>query len=113
MKANCWAYRDMSSGMIYQRGWSIKHATPAVWQPVVENARRGCDQSLLIALTGGRPTNRTARFNAPLTVKELDRVRVSIERGRPYGAENWVQETVRDLGVEQAVRTEGRPRKAS
>jgi len=60
-----------------------------------------------------RPANWTARVNAPLTTKELDRVRVSIERGRPYGEEKWVRETVKNLGLEQTVRPEGRPRKAS
>jgi putative transposase len=38
---------------------------------------------------------------------------VSIERGRPYGEETWVRETVKELGLEQTVRPEGRPRKAS
>jgi putative transposase len=60
-----------------------------------------------------RPANWTARVNAPLTAMELDRVRVSIERGRPYGDEKWVRETVKNLGLEQTVRPEGRPRKAS
>jgi hypothetical protein len=60
-----------------------------------------------------RPANWTARVNAALTTKELDRVRVSIERGRPYGDEKWVRETVKNLGLEQTVRPEGRPRKAS
>ena len=46
-----------------------------------------------------RPANWTARVNAPLTAKELDRVRVSIERGRPYGADDWVRRTVSDLGL--------------
>ena len=41
-----------------------------------------------------RPANSTARVNAALTVKELDRERVRIERGRPYGEEKWVRETV-------------------
>ena len=48
----------------------------------------------------------------PPTTKELNRVRVSIERGRPYGEEKWVRQTVKDLGLEQSVRPEGRPRKA-
>jgi hypothetical protein len=34
-----------------------------------------------------RPAKWTGRVNAPLTKKELDRVRVSIERGRLYGEE--------------------------
>jgi putative transposase len=60
-----------------------------------------------------RPANWTARVNAPLSAKELTRVRVSIERGRPYGADDWVRSTVSDLGLEHTVRSEGRPRKAS
>ena len=60
-----------------------------------------------------RPANWAARVNAPLTTKELDRVRVRIERGRPYGEEKWVRQTVKDLGLEQSDRPEGRPRKAS
>ena len=40
-------------------------------------------------------------------------VRVSIERGRPYGGDEWVKQSVRELGLEQTVRPEGRPRKAS
>jgi hypothetical protein len=38
---------------------------------------------------------------------------VSIERGRPYGEEKWLQQVVKDLGLEQSVRPEGRPRKDS
>ena len=56
---------------------------------------------------GIAPVFALTRFSA------LDRVRVSIERGRPYGEEKWVRETVKDLGLEQTVRPEGRPRKAS
>jgi putative transposase len=60
-----------------------------------------------------RPANWTARVNAPLTKKELDRVRVSIERGRPYGEEKWVRETVKDLGWSRPfVRKAGRAKQA-
>ena len=34
-----------------------------------------------------RPTNWTARVNAPLTTEEWDRVTVSIEKGQAYGEE--------------------------
>ncbi len=60
-----------------------------------------------------RPANWTARVNAALTAKELDRVRVSIARGRPYGEDEWVRKTVSQLGLQHTVRPEGRPRKAS
>jgi hypothetical protein len=48
-----------------------------------------------------------------LTAKESDRVRLSIERGRPYGGDECVKQTVTELGLEHTVRPEGRPRKAS
>jgi putative transposase len=48
-----------------------------------------------------------------LTTKELDRARATVERGRPYGEQKWVRETVQDPGLERTVRPEGRPRKAS
>jgi putative transposase len=59
-----------------------------------------------------RPENGISRVSTPLTAKELARVRVSIERGRPYGRDDWVEQTVKQLGLEQTIRREGRPRKA-
>jgi len=60
-----------------------------------------------------RPVDWTERVNAPLTPKELERVRVSIERSRPYGEDNWVRQTVSQLCLEHTVRPEGRPPKRS
>jgi putative transposase len=70
-------------------------------------------KALLLTWPMERPANSTARVNTPFTSKELDRVRVSIERGRPYREETWVRETVKELGLEQTVRPKGRPQKAS
>ena len=60
-----------------------------------------------------RPANWATRVNTPLNAKELDRVRVSLERGRPYGGDEWVARMVKELGLEHTVRPEGRPRKVS
>jgi hypothetical protein len=40
----------------------------------------------------------------------LDRLRVSIKRGRPYAADDWISRTVADLGLEHTVRPEGQLR---
>ena len=40
-----------------------------------------------------RPEDWTDRVNAASSAKELDRVRVSVERGRPYGGDAWVSRT--------------------
>ena len=67
----------------------------------------------VIVLASRTASNWTARVNAPLTAKELNGVRVSMERGQPHGDDDWVRKTVRDFGLEHTVRPEGRPRKAS
>jgi putative transposase len=58
-----------------------------------------------------RPTNWTARVNTPLTAKEVQRVLVSLKRGRPFGGDDWVWRTVKELRLENTIRPEGRPPK--
>jgi hypothetical protein len=36
-------------------------------------------------------------------------LRVSIERGRPYRADEWIRRTVEKLGLQHIIRPEGRP----
>jgi hypothetical protein len=43
--------------------------------------------------------------------KEADAVKISIERNRPLGAEDWVQSTAKHLGLESTIRNRGRPKK--
>ncbi len=50
-------------------------------------------------------------MNTPLDAKELGRLRTSIERGRPYGDDDWVKQTVSELKLEHTVRPQGRPPK--
>ena len=53
----------------------------------------------------------TDRVNVPLSGKELARLRVSVERGRPFGQEEWVKRTASELNLGHTVRPEGRPPK--
>lgn len=41
----------------------------------------------------------------------LRRLRLAIERGRPFGATEWVMDAAKRLGLESALRDFGRPRK--
>jgi putative transposase len=52
-----------------------------------------------------------SRVNEPLSDDDLHRLRLSVERGRPFGEESWVRETARRLGLESTLRSRGRPRK--
>jgi putative transposase len=53
------------------------------------------------------------RVNEPLSAGDLKRLRVSVERGRPYGEKAWTAETARRLGLESTLRSRGRPRKTT
>jgi putative transposase len=78
------------------------------------SARRNGDRELKAILSPWpveRPADWTKRVNAPLSAKELGRLRPSLERGRPYGSDDWVKRTASELRLEHTVRPEGRPPK--
>jgi putative transposase len=51
------------------------------------------------------------RVNMPLSDGDLQRLRLSAERGRPFGDESWTRETARTLGLDSTLRSRGRPRR--
>jgi putative transposase len=50
------------------------------------------------------------RVNAPLTDRELQAIRQSAQRGRPFGDSGWVDSTVDRLGLHSTLRPRGRQR---
>jgi putative transposase len=58
-----------------------------------------------------RPRNWVERVNQPLTAREIERVRTSIDRSRPLGGEQWVQRMAKRLHLEHTLRPPGRPKK--
>ncbi len=48
-------------------------------------------------------------LNTPQTASELDAIRGSVVRGRPYGDPMWVQGTAKRFNIEQTLRPRGRP----
>jgi hypothetical protein len=64
--------------------------------------------------TGDPPVrghNWQARVNEPLSAGDLQRLRHSVARGRPFGDEAWTSATAERLGLESCLRPRGRPRK--
>lgn len=49
--------------------------------------------------------------NAPLADAELEAVRQSVVRGRPFGTERWQKRAAEKLGLEFTLRPRGRPKK--
>jgi putative transposase len=50
--------------------------------------------------------------NRPFKDAEVKRLRISVQRGRPYGDEAWARRTAKELGLEHTFREAGRPKKA-
>jgi hypothetical protein len=57
-----------------------------------------------------RPRNWTTVVNKAIGDKEMERLRTSVNRGRPLGEEDWVQRTSQRLGLTSSLRNAGRPR---
>ncbi len=51
------------------------------------------------------------RVNTALSADDLQRVRISVARERPFGDPDWTLQTAQELGLEWTLRNRGRPRK--
>jgi putative transposase len=71
------------------------------------------DSKLLAAWPVPRKAGWIDHVNLPQTEGELDAIRRSVDRGRPFGDENWSDRVVRRLGLETTLRPRGRPKKGS
>jgi putative transposase len=68
-------------------------------------------KGLLSDWPGGRPERWVETVNRPMTKKDLQALRMCIQRGRPFGDERWQMETASRLDLMYTVRSEGRPKK--
>jgi putative transposase len=59
------------------------------------------------------PADWVAYVNAPQSPAEIRELRQCVNRQRPFGAEGWVQETARELGLEGSLRSPGRPQRTT
>jgi len=48
-----------------------------------------------------------------LSEEELENIRTSIRKGRPYGNDGWMNGAIRRFGLEITLRQPGRPRNGS
>lgn len=75
-------------------------------------ARAPGDGLVLCEWPEDRPADWVAWVNRPETAAELEALRHSVRRGRPYGSDAWAAATARRLGAESSLRPPGRPRKS-
>ncbi len=63
----------------------------------------------LAAWPGPFPADWARRLNRPQTEAELEAIRISVRRGRPFGAPGWQRRTAKRLGLEPTFHPPGRP----
>jgi putative transposase len=69
-------------------------------------------RSLLAAWPIDVPRDWLERVNRADDERELESLRRSVQRGRPFGNPDWQKEIAKRLGLESAYRPTGRPRKS-
>ena len=72
----------------------------------------GEQRSLLTAWPVEVPVDWLDRVNRAEDEQELESLRRSVQRGRPFGQPQWQKEVAKRLGLDSAYRPTGRPRKA-
>ncbi len=87
-----------------------KNAMEWRWTSFAHRAT-GEEMKLLSGWPVDRPTDWQAIVERDPGETELDRVRLSLKRGRPFGDARWVQRTAKRLGLEFTLRPRGRPPK--
>ncbi|MGO9462541.1 MAG: hypothetical protein ACLQVF_00050 [Isosphaeraceae bacterium] len=58
-----------------------------------------------------RPPDWVEQVNRTDDERELESLRQSVQRGRPFGPPDWQKRIAKRLGLESAYRPSGRPRK--
>jgi putative transposase len=67
------------------------------------------EKAVLTAWPVAPPADWVERVNRADNGKELEALRRSVQRGRPYGAPEWQRQVAKRLGLESAYRSAGRP----
>jgi len=68
-------------------------------------------RAVLSAWPVTRPANWVRQVNEPLTEKEIEKMRQSLTRDRPFGNDTWTARSAARLGLGHTLRQEGRPSK--
>jgi putative transposase len=71
----------------------------------------GEDRELLAAWPSPRRPNWVDHVNSPQTEAEMQAVRRSIQRCRPFGDAGWTERTAQEMDLESTLRPRGRPKK--
>src|SRR5947209_14045888 len=89
------------------RAGLVARAEEWAWSSLADRLRGGEAARWLATWPVPEPRDWARWVNEPQTEGELDAVRMSLVRGRPYGSEGWVKAVVQRLGLQATVRPRG------
>ena len=70
-------------------------------------------QKLLSPWPVSMPKNYLSFLNQPQSASEVEAIRQSVTRGKPFGSEVWTGHTIKKFKLETTVKPRGRPKKGS
>lgn len=91
------------------RAGLVKSEKDWMWSSHAERCQ-AAGNPLISDLPIALPGNWTEYVDAPIGY-ELEKLRKSVLRQSPFGAEQWVSEICKERGLESTIREKGRPRK--
>lgn len=93
------------------RGNLVVRAEQWRWSSLWRRCRGSAEEKTVLAAWPVEvPEDWIERVNRADNEKELEGLRRSVQRGRPYGAPEWQRRIAKRLGLESAYRSAGRPR---
>jgi len=88
----------------------VERAEDWKWSSLGRSGREDAAFPILAPWPLPRPCNWVELVNQPQTEAELAALRHCVNRGTPYGAQNWIERTAKQLGLESTLRPRGRPK---
>jgi len=95
------------------RAGLVSRAEDWRWSSLWRRCRGSVEEKAVLAEWAlDLPRDWVERVNRTDNEKELQALRCSVQRGRPYGTSDWQRQIAKRLGLESAYRSDGRPRVA-
>lgn len=97
-----------------KRAGLVKQAQEWPWSSLYRRIYGTDEQKKILSKWPLEPDhNYFAWINNPQPKEEVETIRYALKRGRPYGAESWINSTAKRLGLESTLQARGRPRKGT
>ena len=82
----------------------------SLWRREKGNSKQG---KLLSEWPIDIPDNYIDLVNMPQAETEIESLRYSVNRGKPYGSDNWIDRLIDKFDLKSTLRSSGRPKKGS